>query len=33
MKNIKNNNNLIISNGALIINASDWGGPVKDIDF
>lgn len=27
------NNNIIISKGALLVNASDWGDPVKDMDF
>lgn len=31
--NLINNSNIVISNGALVINASDWGGPNKDIDF
>ena len=27
------NNNMLISKGVLLINASDWGDPVKDMDL
>ncbi len=27
------NNNIVISKGALLINASDWSAPVKDMDL
>lgn len=27
------NNNMLISKGVLLINASDWGVPVKDMDL
>lgn len=28
------NDNIVVSNGHLIVDASDWGGvPVKDMDF
>lgn len=31
--NLTNNSNIIISKGALLVNAADWGVPVKDMDF
>ena len=31
--NLKINNNVLISKGALIINGSDWSVPVKDMDL
>jgi len=31
--NLTINNNVVISKGALLINASDWSDPVKDMDF
>lgn len=27
------NDNIVVSKGALVVDASDWGGPVKDMDF
>ena len=31
--NLTINNNVLISKGALIINASDWSTPIKDMDL